>query len=210
MDVKRPATRVSRREQAAQTRARIVDAAYRLFGAGGYEATTMQLIADEAGVAVQTVYFIFGTKARLLAEAESLVILGDAPAEQWRERPWAAQMQRETDPRKLLDLFVEIDADIKGRISPFVAALGSALPSDPQSTAARDQGRDGFFGNVVDRLAALGAIRDGLTTKRALDIIRVVDTIEAYADLTTRRGWSVAEWKLWLNDLLRSQLLAHP
>ena len=210
MAVKRLETRVTRRERAAQTRARIGAAAYRLFGAGGYEATTMQRIADEAGVAVQTVYFIFGTKARLLAEAESLVILGDAPAEQWRERPWAAKMQRETDPLKLLELFVEVDADIKSRISPFAAALGSALPSDPQSMAVRDRSRDEFFGVVVDRLAGLRALRDGLTTKRALDIIRVVDTVEAYADLTIRRGWSVGDWTRWLNDLLRSQLLAHP
>jgi AcrR family transcriptional regulator len=205
--VKTSATRAGRREQAAQTRGRILQAAYRLFCASGYEATTMQLVADEARVAVQTVYFAFGTKARLLAEVEARLILGDAPTEQWRQRPWAAQMRQETDPRKLLELFVEVDTDIKSRISPFVAALGSALPSDPQSTAARDRDRDEFFSLVVDRLDALGALRAGLTPSRALDIIRVVDTVEAYAELTTRRGWIVAEWKHWLTDLLHMQLL---
>jgi hypothetical protein len=49
-----------------------------------------------------------------------------------------------------------------------------------------------------------------LTPSRGLDIIRVVNTVEAYSDLTTRRGWKVAEWKQWLTDLLRVQLLAHP
>jgi len=203
-------TRASRREQAAQTRRRILDAAYRLFCAGGYEASTMQLVAETAGVAVQTVYFAFGTKARLLAEVEARLILGDTPTEQWRQRPWAAQLRQETDPRKLLELFVEVDTDIKSRISPFVAAVGSALPSDPQATAARDRDRDEFFGLVVDRLDALGALRDGLTPSRALDIVRVINTAEAYADLTTRRGWTVAEWKQWLNDLLCEQLLAPP
>jgi AcrR family transcriptional regulator len=206
--VKTSVTRAARREQAAQTRGRILEAAYRLFCADGYEATTMQLIAETAGVAVQTVYFVFGTKAQLLAEVEARVVLGDAPSEQWRQRPWAAQMRQETDPGRLLALFVEVDTDIKSRISPFVAAVGSALPSDPQSTAARDRGRDGFFGSVVDRLAELGALRDGLTPSRALDIMRVVNTTEAYAELTTRRGWTAAEWKQWLNDLLRLQLLA--
>lgn len=208
MKVKPLATRAGRREQAAQTRARIADAAHRLMIAGGYEATTMQMVAEAAGVAVQTVYFIFGTKARLLSEVGNRVVLGDAPSEQWRERPWVAQVQRETDPRKLLAIFVEVDTDIKSRISPFVSALGSAFPMDPQSVAARDQGRDQFFGLFIDRLEALGALRDDVTPSRAMDIIRIINTTEAYADLTTRRGWTVADWKEWLTGLLGEQLLA--
>ena len=117
VQVKPVVTRAGRREQAAQTRVRILDAAYRLLLAGGYEATTIQMVAEAAGVAVQTVYFVFGTKARLLSEVENRVVLGDAPSEQWRERPWVTKMQQETDPRKLLAVFVEVDTDIKSRIS---------------------------------------------------------------------------------------------
>ena len=58
--------RLSKRERAEQTRTRIIDAAYRLFTQHGYEATTMQAVADEARVAVQTVYFTFHTKGGLL------------------------------------------------------------------------------------------------------------------------------------------------
>jgi AcrR family transcriptional regulator len=206
--VKPAATKAGRREQAAQTRVRILDGAYRLLIAGGYEATTMQMVAEAAGVAVQTVYFVFGTKARLLSEVENRVVLGDAPSEQWRERPWFAQMQQETDPRKLLAIFIEVDTDIKSRISPFVSALGSAFRSDPQSVAARDRGRDEFFGLFVGRLETLGALRDGVTASHAMDIIRVINTTEAYADLTTRRGWTVADWMEWLTGLLAEQLLA--
>jgi AcrR family transcriptional regulator len=208
VDVKPLATRAGRREKAAQTRARILEAAYRLFSAGGYEATTMQIVAEAAGVAVQTVYFIFGTKARLLAELESRMILGGASSEQSGQRPWVAQMQQETDPRRLVALFVETTADVLSRISPFVAALGPALPSDPHSIAARDRGRDEFFGVLIDRLSALRSLREGLTPSRGLDIIRVVNTVEAYADLTTRRGWTVVEWKEWLTNVLCMQLLA--
>jgi AcrR family transcriptional regulator len=194
--------------KAAQTRARILEAAYQLFLSCGYEATTMQLVAEAAGVAVQTVYLVFGTKARLLAEVESRMILGDAPLEQSGQRQWVAQIQQETDPQKLVALFVEATAEVLSRISPFVVAVGSALPGDPQSVAARDRGRDQFFSVIIDRLAALRALRNGLTSSRGVDIIRVVNTVEAYADLTTRRGWTVVEWKHWLTDLLCVQLLA--
>jgi len=207
VDVKPLATRAGRRERAAQTRGRILETAYHLFGTGGYEATTMQMVADTAGVAVQTVYLVFGTKARLLAEVESRMILGEAPSGLSNQRPWLAQMQQETDPRRLVALFVEATADVLSRISPFVAAVGPALPSDPESVAARDRGRDDFFSVLIDRLAALRSLRDGLTPSRGVDIIRAVNTVEAYADLTTRRGWTGVEWKQWLTDLLCTQLL---
>jgi AcrR family transcriptional regulator len=180
-----------------------------LFGTSGYEATTMQTVAETAGVAVQTVYLVFGTKARLLAEVERRMLLGDTSLTLLGQRSWMTQMHQETDPQRLVALFVEATADVLSRISPFVAAVGPALPSDPESVAARDRGRDDFFRVVIDRLAALGSLRDGLTPSRGVDIVRAVNTVEAYADLTTRRGWTVVEWKQWMTDLLCMQLLAH-
>jgi len=168
----------------------------------------MQLVADEAGVAVQTVYFTFGSKARLLAEVEGRAILGDAPSESWRDRPWAAQMQREQDPRKLIRLFVDVDTEIKGRLAPLIASVGGALSTDPQAQDRRDTGRDSFFTSLVHRLEVLGALRQEVTAGRALDVIRVINTPSAFIDLTMRRGWSRDDWKTWMTDLLCSQLLA--
>ncbi|HZU80489.1 MAG TPA: helix-turn-helix domain-containing protein, partial [Acidimicrobiales bacterium] len=51
-----------REEQAAATRARIVEAAAELFGADGYGRVTIRRIAEHAGVAPDTVYAIFGSK----------------------------------------------------------------------------------------------------------------------------------------------------
>src|SRR5260370_25260781 len=63
---KRQYTSTLRQAQASQTRARILDTAQRLFTQRGYAATTMEVIASEAGVATDTVYSAFGTKAGLL------------------------------------------------------------------------------------------------------------------------------------------------
>jgi AcrR family transcriptional regulator len=141
----------------------MLDAALALFMERGYDDTTIQQVATAAGVAVQTVYFTFGNKARLLAEVEDRVILGNAPAEQWTEQPWAADLRSETDPRKLLDLFVDVDSQIKARLSPFIAKLGALLSNGSLSAPGREQRRDAFFGTVIDRLHQLGALRAGLS-----------------------------------------------
>jgi AcrR family transcriptional regulator len=200
--------RLSRRERAERTRGRILEAAFRLFSSRGYEATTMQEVADAAEVAVQTVYLNFRTKAHLLAQVENLVILGGEPVERWRDQPWARQFREERDPEHLLDLFVDVSIDITGRIAAFVQAVGGALPNDAATVAERERGQDDFFGMVVDRLDALSALRNGLTATRALDILRALDTVETYVDLVQRRGWTRDEYRAWLRDLLRHQLLS--
>ncbi|MEA2466373.1 MAG: hypothetical protein QOJ57_499, partial [Thermoleophilaceae bacterium] len=55
-----------RREQAASTRGKILDAAQRLFERHGYVPTSMAAIAEEAGVAPKTVYDAFESKRGLL------------------------------------------------------------------------------------------------------------------------------------------------
>ncbi|WP_240777821.1 helix-turn-helix domain-containing protein [Nonomuraea basaltis] len=61
--------RASKRAQKAQeTCRRILEAASELFGRDGYGATNLQDVADKAGVAVQTICFVFGNKRALLKE----------------------------------------------------------------------------------------------------------------------------------------------
>src|SRR5690242_19451164 len=54
-----------RAEQTEATRRRIVDAARRLFAGQRYEGVTMEQLAEEAGVAIQTLYAAFGSKFNL-------------------------------------------------------------------------------------------------------------------------------------------------
>ena len=67
-------TRLSRRQRAEATHWRIVKAAYTLFCEQGYAGTTMAQIAQAAGVAVQTVYFVSHqggpTRSRLRVRGE--------------------------------------------------------------------------------------------------------------------------------------------
>jgi AcrR family transcriptional regulator len=50
----------------------MLDAAIACFTTSGYAGTTMAQIAEQAGVAVQTLYFTFHTKAELLQQTLSI------------------------------------------------------------------------------------------------------------------------------------------
>ncbi|MEV6192973.1 helix-turn-helix domain-containing protein [Streptomyces sp. NPDC051920] len=57
---------VGRAAQAAATRQQIVETAQRLFAARGYQATSLQAIADEMSLTKAAVYYHFRTKAQIL------------------------------------------------------------------------------------------------------------------------------------------------
>src|SRR6478672_4353659 len=101
---RRPATR--RGAQARATRRRIVAAAAELFIENGYPATTLDQIADRAGVAVQTVYFHFGNKRTVLKEAVDVAAVGDDEQVALLERPWLAELRAEPDPRRVVELWM--------------------------------------------------------------------------------------------------------
>jgi AcrR family transcriptional regulator len=59
----------ARAVQAEQTRQQILDTAQRLFAERGYDATSLQMIADEMGITKAAVYYYFPAKADILSEA---------------------------------------------------------------------------------------------------------------------------------------------
>src|SRR4051812_6026406 len=87
----------SRTERAWATRMRILRAAYSLFAAHGYPTVTMAAVAAEAGVAVQTLYFTFGTKAALLQHAYDYAVLGDGEVLPPAEQSWYRDMRAAED-----------------------------------------------------------------------------------------------------------------
>jgi AcrR family transcriptional regulator len=200
----KPARRVSKRERAEQTRARIMDAAYRLFTQHGYEATTMQAVADEAGVAVQTVYFTFHTKAALVMTIEVRAVGGED--QEWREQR-QRELMEERGPRNVITLWVAGSATVLNRITAFVALLGANLQMDAESVERRSRERDRWFQLLIDRLVALNALKPGLAPSRALDIARAVIRVDAYEDLTLRWGWTEQEWIEWMAGVLARELL---
>jgi AcrR family transcriptional regulator len=203
--------RQNRRERARQTRRRMIDAAYNLFCQRGYGVATMNDIAEEAGVAVQTLYFTFHTKAELLKETLDVAVAGDDDPIPIFERPWMKEMEAETDPLRRLELIAEQGGAILRRVAPLKAAVEAVAAFDADAAVVwqenEDQRRRGQ-GRYVELFAASGDLRDTMTVERATDIVVVLMSHRVYQDLTAGCGWSHQEWKKWIVDTLAGQLLA--
>lgn len=195
-------------------------AAYRRFCADGYVPTTMQAIAAEAGVAVQTLYFTFGTKGALLGEVLGAAIVG---FDDWTNTPaepitldtlvgmhdWIDDFVTEPDACEALSLFIDHGAEVHERIGPLVAAMHAAGGEPEVATvlALAEQRRAEVCRWIVECLAQKhGGLRPGLSQDRATDVLLVLFSAETYQALRAGRGWSASECKSFLTELLPQQL----
>src|SRR3954454_19480659 len=115
--------RLRRAEQARATRRRIIAAAASQFIAHGYGATLLDQVAEQAGVAVQTVYFHFGNKRTLLKEALDVAAVGDDEPVPVLDRPWLAEMHQEADPRRIIELWLVNGRSIVERVAPLMRVV---------------------------------------------------------------------------------------
>ncbi len=202
---KRKYRSVRREEQAAETRNALIDAARRLFATRGYVATSIGDLAQEAGVAVQTIYTSVGGKAALLAA------LVDRMDEEAHVPELSRRMSEATDPRELIALQVLLTRQLNERCGDIMSVLRSAAPSEPGMEKALQEGlqrhRSGCR-QTAALLRQIGALRADLTAETAGDIIALLTGPDTWAMLTGQYGWSYDECERWLVETLCTLLLA--
>lgn len=204
---KRPNVRADR---ARANRRRMRDVALALFADQGYAATSMQAVADEAGVAVQTLYFTFGTKRGLLSEILDVAVAGDDEPVPTLERPAVLAALADPDPRGQLRAQARLAREIYERVAPVLHVVASAAAADPDiaelweiNNAQRAVVQERF----AVALAAKSPLREGLDAASATDIALALQTPEIYQYLTRRRGWSPQRWEQWTAGVLIRDLL---
>jgi len=213
-DVKTRRRYVSRRreEQAARTRQDILSAAGALFREQGYGATSMPRIAAEAGVVVETIYRIFGSKAGLFRSVMEAVLAGGAsraevPVE---ERPAIRAVIDEPDPRRQIELYTATQPGIHRRAGPLLRALHGGVASDPELRALWDEmeaWRLEGQGRFVEMLARRGRLRQGLSVDDARDVLWTLCSLAVHDLLVVERGWTSGQYQAWLTAALTRELL---
>lgn len=161
-------------------------AARHLFVDRGYAATTIADIADDAGVAVQTIYSSVGTKPELLvaltqsaiagANVQELSHAGDTATEPLEIPRFGARLRRQ---------LMEEGGDV-------IRLVMETAPAEPEVDVVWQQlvsySRQGIGGSVK-RLRELDALAPGLSLKRATDLVWVAIHFRVYVDLI-ELGWS--------------------
>lgn len=199
----------TRRERAQATRRRILSAAHELFCDRGYTGTRMTDVAAEAGVAVQTVYFTFHTKAELLQACYERGVLGeDDPLPPPRQRWWAEMMAATAAPETIRH-FVAGNGSICARVAVLDDVVRSAA-HEPDAVAVRARSeqlrRDGFR-DVVTHVAERFGLRDGVDVDTATDIALTLAGPAVYRTLVVDYGWPQDKYVDWLSRTLAQALL---
>jgi AcrR family transcriptional regulator len=201
-----PARRGRRR---TETRTKVEETAGRLFSEHGYHATTLQQIADAAGVHVQTIYLAYGTKAELLRAAAAWATSEEDPALPPPERRWVREIVATDDPRLKVRLYVRHIRDITRSWGPFQQAMRAAStePEVAEKLAAMEEGR--FQGplNLWPVIEARRELRDGLTTERASALTYAIASPDTFRQLLDR-GLSLDEAEEEVARVLILALLA--
>ena len=199
-----------RREQAAATRRDILDAAQRLFERQGYAATKMSEIAEEAGVALKTVYAAFETKSGVLRALWHTLLRGDEDDAPVMDRAWYREVLEEPDPERRLRLNARNARAVKTRIAGVLHVIRQAALLDPDTEALWDRIQSDFYENqraIVQALDAGGALRPGLDVAEAADILWTLNHPDVWQLLVTQRGWTPERWEQWFVDTSSRQLL---
>jgi AcrR family transcriptional regulator len=200
MSVKRPARPDLRSEHAAATRSRVIRAAKTLFARNGYAATTIAALAEEAGVAAQTLYSAFGSKAAIaISVMEDAVISSGI-----REANEAAL--REPDGEKAVRLVAAAATRLYSLEAELVRLLGAEVAADFARISNQHRLQD---------LTKLATSSPGVSSRfpgkedarRAAVAAWAVSGIETYDRLVLQAGWSHEEYQEWLGDMFTRTLL---
>jgi len=191
-----------RQRQALWTRRLIVDAARTLFLERGYKATTMDAIAEEAGVAVSTVYAAYKNKRAILRA------IREAWHEQTQAREINEEASRQPDPGRRLGMVARATRRQWETGSAVVAVYQGAAAADREAAAELEQalrGRRAALDRVVGGME--GALRPGLDAARGAAVLRALCRAEVYRELVDESGWTSDEYEAWLSETLKEQLL---
>lgn len=198
-----------RAERSRQTRRKILAAAGELFTERGYAATTLQEVADRAGVAVQTIYFVFRNKRTLLKELADVTVAGDDEPIATMDRTWFREALEAGTAEEHLRGHVHGTRQVLDRFAAIATMMQTAVATNPEVASLWPQAQDPRYTvqlATARSLVAKPGARAGVSAERAADILYAMLSPALYLVLVRDRGWPPEEWDEWAFSTLRDQL----
>lgn len=196
----------TRQEKAAVTRRRMLDAAYERFCQDGYRGTTMESIAEHAGVAVQTLYFTFHTKGDLFQEVHERTVLGDEDLPPPMQ-PWYLAAVAAADVRASVRHICQGVLPISSRVAPMIPAF-HGVAGDPAGEVWERGQRLRYEGmaDLVAGLTAKAPLRPGVTKAHAADVLYLLLGPDLYRTMVLERGWTERQYARWTERVALTDL----
>jgi AcrR family transcriptional regulator len=203
---KRPYNSARRQAQARETRLKIIEAARGLFTEYGYAGATIEAIAQQAGVAPETIYAVFGSKRAILERLIDISVGGNDAPIPLLERPGPQAVLRERDPRRQLRLFAADISGILARVAPLFEVMRAAAKTEPEIDELLQSILQQRLHTIESSVGHM-ALREGLTEAGAAETVWALSSPEIYCLLTVDRGWTRDAYIDWLGDSLIRLLL---
>lgn len=195
---------------AALTRRSILAAARELYVENGYFATTVDQIADRAGVSKPTVFASVGSKPVILTEVRNLALAGDDEPVPLAKRPWFQEALDEPDPVRLLILHARNVVSVHRRVADVNEVLRSSAGADEdlrQLWQTSEGERRATMAHIVDALLTRATMKAGLDRDSAIDILWALTNPDLFLRFVRARRWTVGRYERWLAQTFIEQLL---
>ena len=175
-----------------------MEAADRLFTTRGWAGTGMRDVAEEAGVATETVYSHFSSKRVLLQAVIDVAVVGDEEAVALAARDEFAALGRgERDER--IAAAAAVVRSVNERTAAFAMVLREAAPSDAEIAEVLQATR----GRQRQDIAAGAALIIGRPlTRLETDELWVLLSPELYILFVRETGWTPAAYESWVATTL--------
>jgi len=207
---KRAYNSTRRQAQALETQLLVVEAARKQFIERGYSGTSIEAIAQEAGVAAETIYSAFGNKKSILSRVVDVSVVGDGEPVPLLVRSQIKEIELEKDQKRQIQMFATRIQIIMSRVAPLFEVMRSASKTEPEIAsilkkylAGRMQGMSYF----IDCVMANGPLRKNLDKQTATETTWALTSAEMYSLLRMDQGWTAEEYEFWLTETLTRLLL---
>ena len=170
----------------------------------------MPLLATRAGVAVQTLYAVFGNKRQLLSDLVDVTVAGDDEPIALAERQFVADINALADPHDKLARYARHLTEGHARVVGVMLALAGAATSDADAAAIwrkNEEERYRGMSMFAAALLATGAVRAEHTVETVADVLWLAMDVRNYDWLVRRRGWSVERFRQSYVDTVAAALL---
>jgi len=202
MQATRPYRSRSRAAGAQHTRERIVTAVRELLREQRFHESTVEQVAERAGVSRATVYQHFRSRIDLV----------DAICETFDANPALIELRRAImlpDPRAALMRAIALAMRFWESEDAILSGLYGVVAIDPAARDLVDRqrvDRRGEMRRLAQRLHATGTLRAGISAVRALDVLMVLTSYETYRELR-EAGRSAKRLTAELETMARALLL---